>query len=132
MSLNAKKVTDGSVAIVLVILQGLPGLQLWGGARNFGLKTMTLASWHRRQDDVLLLFLLVAYRCVTETSVDWEDWRSVGHAIFAPLAIVLVVGTLFILQAYPRAMKFVRAAGVASFVPPLGATGTTVLWDFYL
>ena len=93
MDLIAIKVTAASVAMVLVILQGLIMLQLYGKARIFGLRTETLAAWHRRQGDALLvLFLLVAYQCVTKASVDWEDWRSVAHAVFASLALVLVVG----------------------------------------
>ncbi|MFI5340006.1 MAG: DUF6529 family protein [Candidatus Methylomirabilales bacterium] len=133
MDLIAVKVMAASVAMVLVILQGLIMLQLYGKARIFGLRAETLAAWHRRQGDVLLvLFLLVAYQCVTKASVDWEDWRPVAHAIFASLALVLVGGKLLMVQAFPRAMKFVTAAGIALFVSALGATGTTVLWYLYM
>jgi hypothetical protein len=122
-----------SVAIVLVIFQGLIMLQLYGKVKIFGLRTQTLAAWHRREGDVLLvLFLLVAYQCVTKASVDWEDWRTVAHAIFACLTLLLVVGKLLMVQAFPRAMKFVTAAGIALFVSALGATGTTVLWYLYM
>ncbi len=132
MDLIAVKVMAASVAMVLVILQGLLMLQLYGEARIFGLRAETPAAWHRRQGDVLLvLFLLVAYQCVTKASMDWEDWRPVAHAIFASLALVLVGGKLLMVQAFPRAMKFVTAAGIALFVSAPGATGTTVLWYLY-
>lgn len=133
MDLIAIKVTAASIAMVLVILQGLIMLQLYGRARIFALRVETLAKWHRRQGDVLLvLFLLVAYQCVTKASVDWGDWRPVTHAIFASLTLVLIVGKLLMVQAFPRAMKFVTAAGLALFVSALGAIGTTVLWYLYL
>ena len=35
-------------------------------------------------------------------------------------------------QGFPRAMKFVTAAGMALFASALGATGTTVLWYLYV
>jgi len=133
MDLIAIKVTAASLAIVLVILQGLIMLQLYGKMRIFGLRTETLAAWHRRQGDVLfVLFLLVAYQCVTKASVDWEDWRPAAHAIFASLAILLVVVKLLMVQVFPRAMKFVTAVGIALFVSALGATGTSVLWYLYM
>ena len=133
MDLIAIKVTAASLAMVLVILQGLIMLQLYGRARIFALRVETLAKWHRRQGDVLLvLFLLVAYQCVTKASVDWGDWRPVAHAIFASLTLVLIAGKLLMVQAFPRAMKFVTAAGLALFVSALGAIGTTVLWYLYL
>jgi uncharacterized integral membrane protein len=133
MDLIAIKVAAASVAAVLVILQGLIMLQLYGKARIFHLRTGTLAAWHRRQGDVLfVLFVLVAYQCVTKASVDWEDWRPAAHAILASLALALAVGKLLMVQAFPRAMKFVTAAGIALFISALGATGTTVLWYLYL
>ncbi len=129
MDLIAIKVTAASVAMVLVILQGLIILQLYGEARNFVLQTEALAAWHRHQGDVLLvLFLLVAYQCVTKATLDWDDWPAVAHAILASLALMLVVGKLLMMQVFPRAMKFVTAAGIALFVSALGAIGTTVLW----
>jgi len=75
---------------------------------------------------------MVAYQCVTKVSVDWEDWRPVAHAIFASLSLVRVGGKLIMVQAFPRAMKFVTAVGIALFVSALGATGTTVLWYLYM
>lgn len=133
MDLIAIKVTAASVAMVLVILQGLIMLQLYGKARIFRLSTERLAAWHRRQGDVLLvLFLLVASQCVTKASVDWGDWRPVSHAVFASLAIVLVVGKLLMVRVFPRAMRFVTVAGTLLLVSAMGAIGTTVVWYFYL
>ncbi len=133
MDLIAIKVTAASVAMVLVILQGLIILQLYGKAKIFVLRTEALAAWHRRQGDVLLvLFLLVAYQCVTKATLDWDDWRAVAHAILTSLTLMLVVGKLLMVQVIPRAMKFVTAAGIALFVSALGAIETTVLWYLYL
>ena len=53
MDLIAAKVVAASVAIVLVILQGLIMLQLYDKARIFRLQTEVLATWHRRQGDAL-------------------------------------------------------------------------------
>jgi uncharacterized integral membrane protein len=133
MDLIAIKVTAASIAMILAILQGLIMAQLYGKARIFGLRSETLRTWHRRQGDVLLaLFVLVAYQCVTKASVDWEDWRPVAHAVFACLALALVVGKLFMVQVFPRSMRFVTGVGIALFVSALGATGTTVFWYLYM
>ncbi len=133
MDLIAIKVTAASVAMVLAVLQALVMAQLYGKARIFPLSPDTLAVWHRRQGDVILvLFLFVAYQCVTKASVDWDDWRPVAHATFASLAVILVVGKLFMVQAIPRAMRFVTAVGITLFVSAMGATGTTVFWYLYL
>ncbi len=70
MDLIAIKVTAASVAMVLVILQALIMLHLYGKVKIFPLQPETLSRWHRRQGDVLLvLFLLVAYHCVTKAEV---------------------------------------------------------------
>lgn len=133
MDLIAIKVMAASVAIVLVILQGLIMFQLYGKGKIFPLRTETLATWHRRQGDVLaVLFLLVAYQCVTKASVDWSDWRPVAHAVFATITIAAVLSKLLMVQLFPRAMKFVTAVGISLFVAALGATGTTVFWYLYL
>ncbi len=133
MDLIAIKVTAASVAMVLVILQGLIMLHLYGRAKILPLRTATLSTWHRRQGDVLLvLFLLVAYHCVTKTGVDWGDWRPVAHAVFAVVAITAVVAKFLMVQAFPRTMKHVTAVGLTLFIAALGATGTTVFWYFYM
>ncbi|HYL79343.1 MAG TPA: DUF6529 family protein [Candidatus Acidoferrum sp.] len=129
----AIKVTAASVAMVLVILQGVIMLQLYGKRKIFNLRAETLAAWHRRQGDVLLvLFLLVAYHCVTKAEVYWGDWRSVAHAGFGMITIAAVVAKLLMVQVFPRTMKYVTAVGLTLFVAALGATGTTVSWYFYM
>ena len=133
MDLIAIKVMAASVAMVLVILQGLIMLHLYGKGKIFNLRTETLAWWHRRQGDVLLvLFLLVAYHCVTKAEVYWGDWRSVAHAVFGMVTIATVVAKLLMVQAFPRSMKYVTAVGLTLFIAALGATGTTVFWYFYM
>jgi hypothetical protein len=133
MDLIALKVTAASVAMVLVILQGLIMLHLYGKAKIFNLRAETLSTWHRRQGDVLLvLFLLVAYYCVTKAEVDWGDWRAVAHAIFGVVTITAVIAKLLMVQAFPRTMKYVTAVGLTLFIAAVGATGTTVFWYFYM
>lgn len=133
MDLIAIKVTAASVAMVLAVLQALIMAQLYGKAKIFSLSSEALAVWHRRQGDVILaLFLFVAYQCVTKASIDWEDWRPVAHALFASIAVILVVGKLLMVQAFPRAMRFVTAVGITLFVSAMGATGTTVFWYLYM
>jgi uncharacterized integral membrane protein len=133
MDLIAMKVTGASVAMILVILQGLIMLHLYGKGKIFNLRAETLSTWHRRQGDILLvLFLLVAYHCVTRAEVDWSNWRSVAHAVFGMVTITAVVAKLLMVQAFPRTMKYVTAVGLTLFVTALGATGTTVFWYFYM
>ena len=133
MDLIAIKVAAASVAIILVILQGLIMLQLYGKGRIFSLRAEQLSAWHRRQGDVLLiLFLLVAYQCVTKAQVDWGDWRPVAHAILASVAIAAVASKVIMVQMIPRAMKFVTAVGITLFIAAMGATGTTVFWYLYM
>ncbi len=133
MDLITLKVTGASVAIVLVVLQGLIMLQLYGKAKVFPLRVEALRTWHRRQGDVLLvLFLLVAYNCVTKEKVDWGDWRPVAHAAFGTVTIAAVVAKLLMVQVFPRTMKYVTTVGLTLFVAALGATGTTVFWYFYM
>ncbi len=133
MDLIAIKVTAASVAMVLVILQGLIMVHLYGKRKIFNLRTETLATWHRRQGDVLLvLFAVVAYHCVTKAELDWGNWRPVAHAVFGMVTITAVVAKLLMVQAFPRTMKYVTAVGLTLFVAALGATGTTVFWYFYM
>jgi hypothetical protein len=132
MDLIAIKVTSASIAMVLVILQGLIMLHLYRKAKIFNLRTETLSTWHRRQGDVLLvLFAAVAYLCVTKSEADWGNWRSVAHAVFGIVTITGVVAKLLMVQAFPRTMKYVTAVGLTLFVAALGATGTTVFWYLY-
>ncbi len=133
MDLIAIKVTAASVAMVLVSLQGLIMLHLYGKGKIFNLRAEALSTWHRRQGDVLLvLLLLVAYYCVTRAEVDWGNWRSVAHAVFGIVTITAVVAKLLMVQAFPRTMKYVTAVGLTLFVAALGATGTTVFWYLYM
>lgn len=133
MDLIALKVAAAAVIMLLAVLQALIMVQLYGKAKIFGLPTETLARWHRRQGDALLvLLLLVASQCVTKTSIDWGDWRPVAHATFASLAIAAVFAKLLMVQVFPRAMKFVTVVGITLFISAMGATWTTVLWYLYM
>lgn len=133
MDLTALKVTAASVTMGLVILQGLIMLQLYGKAKLFPLRTETLSAWHRRQGDVLLgLFVLVGYQCVTKLAVNWGDWRPVAHAVSATVALAALAAKLLMVQVFPRTRTYLTAVGLILFCAALGATGTTVLWYFYL
>ena len=132
MDFIALKVTAASVAMVLVLMQGLLALHLYGKANLFPWSPATLRTWHRRQGDVLLvLFVLVAYHCVTRTAVNWRDWRPVAHAVCAVVTIAAVGVKLLMVQVVPRTMRSVTPVGLTLFIAALGATGTTVFWYFY-
>ena len=132
MDFIALKVTAASVAMVLVIVQGVIMLHLYGTANVFPWSPATLRTWHRRQGDVLLvLFVLVAYHCVTRTAVNWRDWRPVAHAVSAVVALAAVGVKLLMVQAFPRTMRYITPVGLVLFIAALGATGTTVVWYFY-
>ncbi len=132
MDFIAIKVTAATVAMIAVILQGLLALQLYGKATLFPVRTATLRTWHRRQGDALLvLFVLIAYHCVTRTVVNWRDWRPVVHAVSAVLAIAAVILKVLMVQAFPRSLRYVTPIGLTLFLAALGATGTTVVWYFY-
>jgi hypothetical protein len=132
MDLIALKVMAASVAMILVVLQGLIMLQVYGKPQLFPVRMKTLTAWHRRQGDVLLvLFALVAYQCVTKAAVDWGDWRVVAHAASAMVALAAIVAKLLMVQVFPRAQRYITAVGITLFIAALGATGTTVLWYFY-
>ena len=132
MDLIALKVMAASVAMILVVLQGLIMLHVYGKAQLFPVRTATLTAWHRRQGDVLLvLFVLVAYHCVTRTAMNWRDWRPVAHAVSAVVALAAVGVKLLMVQAFPRTMRYITPVGLVLFIAALGATGTTVVWYFY-
>ena len=133
MDLIALKVLAASVAMILVLLQGLIMLHVYGKAQLFSVRTETLTAWHRRQGDVLLvLFGLVAYQCVTEAAVNWADWRVVAHAVSAVVALAAIVAKLLMVQVFPRTQRYITAVGLLLFVAALGVTGTTVFWYVYL
>ena len=133
MDLIALKVMAASVAMILVVLQGLIMLHVYGKAQLFPVRTKTLTAWHRRQGDVLLvLFGLVAYQCVTKAAVNWGDWRVVAHAVSAVVALAAIVAKLLMVQVFPRTLRYITAVGLLLFVAALGVTGTTVFWYLYL
>jgi len=133
MDLIALKVLAASVAMILVLLQGLIMLHVYGKAQLFSVRTETLTAWHRRQGDVLLvLFGLVAYQCVTKAAVNWADWRVVAHAVSAVVALAAIVAKLLMVQVFPRTQRYITAVGLLLFVAALGVTGTTVFWYVYL
>ncbi len=66
MDLVAIKATAASIAMVLVILQGLIMLQLYGKARILGWRTERLAAWHRQRGAPRHCLLRTAAISVTE------------------------------------------------------------------
>ncbi len=133
MDLIALKVMTASVAMVAVVLQGLIALQLYGKIRLFPLHGETLGRWHRRQGDALaIIFVLVAFACVTQLGVDWGDWRVVCHIGAAVVTLAAVITKILMVQVFPRALRYVTPVGIILFLAALTATGTTVLWYVHM
>ena len=64
-----------TLAFALAVLNLLTMGQLYGKLHLFPFPPETLGRWHRRQGDlILLLFLFIAYHCLTEATVDPKDW----------------------------------------------------------
>jgi hypothetical protein len=69
---------------------------------------------------------------VTKLAVNWGDWRPVAHAVSATVALAALAAKLLMVQVFPRTRTYLTAVGLILFCAALGATGTTVLWYFYL
>ena len=53
---------------------------------------------------ILLLFLFVAYHCLTEATVDPRDWRVFAHAIFGSTVLALILSKVEVVRFLPRVM----------------------------
>jgi len=66
-------------------------LQLYGTVRLFPWAPESLAWWHRRQGDVVLvLFIVIAYHCVKHGYIDPSTPRVLSHSVLGSLALALI------------------------------------------
>jgi len=127
------KVCLASLALLMAIMQVLLMLQLYGKIRIFPGSPATLAWWHRREGDVLLLiFLGIAYHCITRASIDPSSSRVFYHAIFGSLLLAVIVFKVLAVRWLPRVMPYIAWVGSALFLLVPGAVLTSAGYYFYL
>ncbi len=121
-----------TLAFTLAVLNLLIMAQLYGKLRLFPLAPGTLSRWHRRQGDViLLLFLFVAYHCLTGATVDPRDWRVLAHAIFGSTVLALILSKVVVVRFLPRVMAYIGIIGSVLFVSTTGVFLSSAIWYFF-
>src|SRR5215470_987569 len=85
------KALGASLAFGLAVLNLVIMLQLYGKVRLFPWTPESLAWWHRRQGNVILvLFVLIAYHCVKYGCIDPASPRVLSHSVLGSLALALI------------------------------------------
>jgi hypothetical protein len=122
-----------SLALVLAIVQVLLMLQLYGKIRIFPGSAETLAWWHRREGDVLLLiFVAIAYHCIVYGVIDPFSSRVISHAVFGSVLLAVILFKIVVVRWLTRVMPYVAWIGSALFVLTTGAVLTSAGYYFYL
>ncbi|MBI2154589.1 MAG: hypothetical protein HYU24_12935 [Candidatus Rokubacteria bacterium] len=125
------KALGSSLAFVLAVLNLLIMLQLYGKIRLFPWAPESLAWWHRRQGDVILvLFLLIAYHCVRYGYIDPASPRVLGHSILGGLTMAVIALKFLTVNWIPRLMERIALIGATLFVATTGTVLTSALWYF--
>ena len=125
------KSLGASVAFVLAVLNLLIMLQLYGKISLFPWGSEPLAWWHRRQGDVILvLFVLIAYNCVTRGYVDPDSPRVLAHATLGSLTLAVITLKFVTVNWIPRLMERIAVIGASLFVATTGTIFTSALWYF--
>ncbi len=125
------KALGASVAFVLAVLNLLIMLQLYGKIRLFPWAPESLAWWHRRQGDVILvLFVLIAYHCVKYGYVDPDSPRVLSHSILGSLTMAVITLKFLTVRWIPRLMERIAIIGATLFVATTGTVFTSALWYF--
>ena len=125
------KALGASLAFVLAVLNLLIMLQLYGKIRLFPWASESLAWWHRRQGDVILvLFVLIAYHCVRYGYVDPDSPRVLGHSILGSLTMAVITLKFLTVRWIPRLMERIAIIGATLFVATTGTVLTSALWYF--
>ena len=125
------KSLGASVAFLLAVLNLLIMLQLYGKIRLFSGAPAFLARWHRRQGDVILvLFVLIAYNCVTRGDVDPGSPRVLAHAVLGSLTLAVIALKFVTVNWIPRLMNHIAVIGATLFVATTGTVVTSALWYF--
>ena len=127
------KASLAALAFILAVVQVLLMLQLYGKIRIFPGSPSTLAWWHRREGDLLLLiFVAIAYHCVTLAFIDRESSRVVSHAIFGSLLLAVILFKVIVVRWLPGVMPYIAWIGSALFIVATGTILTSAGYYFYL
>ena len=122
-----------AIAVILAVLQVLLMLQLYGKIRIFPGSPATLASWHRREGDLLLLiFVGIAYHCITRAQIDPSSSRVFYHAIFGSFLLAVIFFKVLVVRWLPKVMSHVAWIGSALFLLVSGTVLTSAGYYFYL
>ena len=125
------KSLGASVAFGLAVLNLLIMLQLYGKIRLFSGAPEFLARLHRRQGDVILvLFVLIAYNCVTRGYVDPGSPRVLAHATLGSLTLAVITFKFITVNWTPPLMTDVAVIGATPFVVTTSTVFTSALWYF--
>lgn len=131
MDIILLKALGASLAFVLAVLNLLIMLQLYGKVRLFPWAPESLAWWHRRQGDVILvLFVLIAYHCVRYGYIDPGSPRVLSHSILGSLTMAVITLKLLTVRWIPRLMEGIAVIGASLFVATTGTVLTSALWYF--
>ncbi len=127
------KASLATLALILAVIQVLLMLQLYGKVRIFPGAPATLARWHRREGDLLLLiFVFIAYHCVTRAVIDRDSSRIISHATFGSLLLTVIFFKLVVVRWLPNVMPYVAWIGSALFILVTGTVLTSAGYYFYL
>lgn len=127
------KASLAAVAFILAVIQVLLMLQLYGKVRIFPGSPAILARWHRREGDLLLLiFVVIAYHCVTRAVIDRESSRIVSHATFGSLLLAVIFFKVVVVRWLPKVMPYVAWIGSTLFILVTGTVLTSAGYYFYL
>jgi len=125
------KVVGASLAFGLAVLNLLIMLQLYGKVRLFPWTPESLAWWHRRQGDVILvLFVVIAYHCLKHGYIDPASPRVLSHSVLGSLTLVVIALKFVVVRWVPRWMARIAVIGGALFAATTGTVLTSVLWYF--
>lgn len=131
MDIFLLKALGASLAFGLAVLNLLIMLQLYGKVRLFPWTPESLAWWHRRQGDVILvLFVLIAYHCVKYGYIDPASPRVLSHSVLGSLTLAVIALKFVAVRWVPRWMERIAVIGGALFAATTGTVLTSVLWYF--
>lgn len=120
-----------SLAFGLAVLNLLIMLQLYAKVRLFPLTPESLAWWHRRQGDVILvLFVVIAYDCVKYGYIDPASPRVLSHSVLGSLTLAVIALKFVVVRWVPRWRERIVVIGGALFAATTGTVLTSVLWYF--
>jgi len=133
MDIILVKASLAAFALMLAVVQVLLMLQLYGKIRIFPGPPDTLAWWHRREGDLLLvIFVAIAYHCVTRAYVDPGSSRVVSHAVFGSLLLAVILFKLLVVRWLSGLMPHIAWIGSALFIVATGTVLTSAGYYFYL